>query len=245
MLEVASRRARLEMPGLDVRVDRGAVLDVQHVVALTTGALLLVVAANASENEEQCPSRPTANQLAVQARCPVVALSPTARTRIDSQHHNVVVGWPCERAAHHVLDVAADQAVSRTARLTVVTVLPGAGETGGHTRRRADLESALVEAVAEVERRRPGLVIDLLHPSGSVVGELCKAARQADLLVIGCDQGWQGWRDRQDPVAEVVATMSPAPALLVPGSARTRPDQLGRRVEPVLDPVTEDCVDRL
>ena len=222
--------ARELEPGLEVRIDHAGSAGYRHVVGLSEQADLLVLATAADEPQQPLPAAPLPERLAVHAGCPVVVLSPVA-VQAGTGGHRIVVGWDRGRSGRHALDVAASEAASRSAWLTVVSVPPPVDPEVERTLGAPDHESGLLAAIAEVERAHPRLVVDLLHRKGPVGTELIKAAQGAELLVVGCHHSEQPWSNRPGAVAGSLLRTAPCPLMLVGAAGPPH------RPHPVAEPV--------
>ena len=227
----AAARAREEEPGLGVRVDRSASGGLHHLLALSEGAALVVLGTEAQGLDEPPePSAPLLEQLAVDAGCPVVVLTPQA-LQGPAARHDVVSGWARGRSGRHALVLAASEAAARAAWLSVAAaVLPDDAEVA-RTLDRPGHESELLEAVARAERDHPRLVVDLLHRNGPVGAELARAAERADLLVIACRPSDQPWSNRPGSVAGALLRTAPCPLVLVGPAAHGDHPVSDRRLE--------------
>lgn len=235
----AARRARRQEPAVEVRVDLAEGDELRHAGELSLSAELLVVGVDRNGTDGRT-SRPSAlDRLLGQTGCPVVALS-TRAARDDAAHHDVVVvGWSGDRTARRTLDAAAAEAASRRARLSVLAVLAfDVRETNGPSHERRP-EPELVEAVADAERRHPGLVIDVLHRAGGVFSQLEEAGRHADLLIVGAGLADRRGGDDPGDVVDALARLALCPVLVVPTQAHDLPPTQARDLvrDPASDPL--------
>jgi nucleotide-binding universal stress UspA family protein len=209
-----SREAATEDGQVDVRtavVPAAAVSDALVQLAESAAVLALGIDVYRSRASHGALG-PLEDRVAVHAACPVVLVAPFADVT-PRAGGLVVTGWSPAPAGRLALEVAAVQASLRSARLAVVTVEarehpPGAAE-------RVARESELTSTVVELERRHPGLVIDIRHFSGDVANAIGSTMASADLLVLGCHHSRQPWNIRTGPIAETLARDGRCPVMLV------------------------------
>jgi nucleotide-binding universal stress UspA family protein len=172
------------------------------------------------------PRGPIEDRVAVHALCPVVAVGPFAwlddsRSR-PPQGGRVVLGWSPGVSGRQAMDAAAEEAHLRGARLVVVRAQPhDPSSRAGHPAGPDD-EPTLITAVAEVERRHPGLSIDIRHYSGEAADALSGLVADASLLVLGCHHSRQPASIRTGPVAQALLRDGRCPVMLV-GHRSTAP----------------------
>ena len=95
-------------------------------------------------------------------------------------------------------------------------------------------ESPLINSLAQLEGRYPGLVINISHQTGDVPQALSAMASTSELLVLGCHHSRQPWSIRTGPIAEVVMRTGHCPVMLVGRRARQpaiRSPSASRRTE--------------
>lgn len=217
-LEDVAHGVRRRHPRLDVSTDRSGAPGLRHLVALSERVDLLVVpqADHEPDLDELLTDAlaPLPDRLAVHAGCPV-AVVPAAPPTGRLEHGRVVMGWSPGRSGRVALTVAAEEAVLRGCWLTLVHV---PRPTDPEVRRAlgdVDHETALLRAVAAVERTHRGVVVDLVVRQGDPVQELGLAGSSADLLVLGCHHSRHPWTDRPGQVAAALRRRAPCPVLLV------------------------------
>lgn len=218
------RLAVAQEPGLEVGVDTGTgdgttAPGCSGLVDLSEGAALLVLGSGSVAPPGPGSVATLPERLAVRAGCPVVLLPPRAQRRLLTRP-TVVAGWGPDRSDCRALVVAASEAAARAAWLTVVAALRHEDGRPGPAVDRGGEEASLLAALTEVSRTNPHLVVDLLHRRGPLSEELARAAEQADLLVIGCQDDDLPWSDRPESVAGSLLRAAPCPLMLVGATVR-------------------------
>jgi nucleotide-binding universal stress UspA family protein len=162
---------------------------------------------------------PLEDRVAVHANCPVVAVAPLSFLAPGAREQ-VTVGWTDSRTADLAMAAAAEEAHLRGIALTIVAVPPPFDPQLAGIIDPPNPESALIESVAALESRYPGLVINISHRTGDVSEALSRMAGASELLVLGCHHSRQPWSIRTGPVAEVVMRTGHCPVMLVGRRAR-------------------------
>jgi nucleotide-binding universal stress UspA family protein len=152
------------------------------------------------------------DRVAVHAHCPVVTVSGPA-CEGEAQRY-VAVGWTNDSSSTRVLAAAATVAAARGAELTVV---PDPGPGGAHPARPAT--DALDEAVADMSRHLPALVITIDRRGSDWLETLIEHSARAGLLVIGSHHSDDRWSVRVGTTAGLLLRQASGPVMLIGGSA--------------------------
>ncbi|MFJ3792747.1 universal stress protein [Kitasatospora sp. NPDC090091] len=137
-----------------------------------------------SRLDELLSSYSVAVPLAAQSDCPVVVVRETGHGTTDRPV--VVAGFDASPESRAALDVAADLAARRGARLRVVQVWsPPLLRSGEQERHLAELDRVLAEALAARAADHPAQTLSHETVPGHPVEELAKASEQALAVVVG------------------------------------------------------------
>lgn len=151
-------------------------------------------------------------QVAAYARGPVVIERGHWRPAAGYQPGPVLAGADGSTSARAVLAFAADEAILRQAPLLVVCALADApGVLGGTGQLREDVQGQ----VSALTAKHPDLQIQCQFADGPPQGALLTAAREAQLIVVGC-RGRRGLpRMALGSVAEALLARAPCPVGIV------------------------------
>jgi nucleotide-binding universal stress UspA family protein len=209
-----------DVPIRVLRIESDAISE--RLVELTGSADLLVLGVDPTRTRASHGIRgPLEDRVAVHARCPVVTVAGTLLS-VANVYRRVVVGWTPGHTGHLALTVAADEAALVGAALTVFAAPRPVDESIADYVHHPSPEPALITAVAEIERRHPGLVIDVVHGAGDPASALVDQSARADLLVLGSRHSAQSWSIRSGPVAGTAMRTAHCPVMLVGRLATSR-----------------------
>ncbi len=177
----------------------------EALVNLSLDSLLVVVGSSGIGEATRSMLGSVSHRVAAHASCPVVVVPADGSSVLAGTR--VVVGTSIGRSGEVALRAAADEAARRTAPLHLVTVASGSLQEAAE----------MVElAVKSVHARHPDLPVTSELDSGADASSaLLSAAREADLLVLGCHQSADPWSSRLGPVVTSVLHRSPCPVMLV------------------------------
>jgi nucleotide-binding universal stress UspA family protein len=202
-----------EVPVRRLRITSDSVTE--HLVELSGSADLLVIGVDPTRTRASHGiSGPLEDRVAVHADCPVVTVAGTLAS-VANVYRRVVVGWTPGHTGRLALLAAADEAALAGAALTVFAVPAAVDPAIADVIHHPSPEPALITAVGDVERRHPGLVLDITHGSGDPTSALVDLSARADLLVVGCHHSEQTWNIRSGPVAGTAMRMAHCPVMLV------------------------------
>ena len=226
-LLVSSAKAATELePDVDVRTNLVTGTSVRaELVGLSERAAVLALGIDLTRRRAAYGALgPIEDYVAVHAGCPVVTVAPGSFVAPGARTH-VTVGWTEGHAARLALDAAAEEAHLRGAVLSIVTVPPVRDPQLEGIVPAPDQESALIEAVSDVEGRYPGLPVDITHETGDVTAALRATAPRSELLVLGCHHSTKSWSIWTGPVAEDLIRAGHCPVMLVGRRARHRAER--------------------
>lgn len=156
------------------------------------------------------PPDAPAVQLAARAGCPVLVVR-----REPPVAGPVLVGVDGSASSRTALDFAFDCTARREARLLAVRVVePGRADDG---------DEVLIEAVAEVGRRYPGVAAECHTVRGDPGAVLVEQSRSAQLTLVGA-RGDEPWRGMLGAVSQTLLYHAPSPVIVVRGLTATPPD---------------------
>ena len=223
-LLVSSAKAAAELePDVDVRTDLVIGTSVRaELVRLSERAAVLALGIDLTRRRAAHGALgPIEDYVAVHASCPVVTVAPGSFVAPGARTQ-VTVGWTEGHTARLALDAAAEEAHLRGAVLSIVTVPPVMDPQLEGIVPPPDHESALIDAVGDLEDRYPGLPIDITHETGDVTAALRSMGPRSELLVLGCHHSTKSWSIWTGPVAEDVIRSGHCPVMLVGRRAKQR-----------------------
>ena len=226
LLESSAMAASSLEPDVDVRTDLLIGTSVRaELVALSQRTAVLVLGIDPTRPRWAHGARgPLEDHVAVHAGCPVVTVAPKSFLALGARSQ-ITVGWTGGHAARLALESAAEEAHLRCATLSVLTVPPVADPRVAGIIATPDQESALIDAVGEIEDRYPGLPINITHQAGDVTAALKSMAPLSELLVLGCHHSTESWSIRTGPVAAALIREGHCPVMLVGRLARQRAER--------------------
>jgi nucleotide-binding universal stress UspA family protein len=151
----------------------------------------------------------------------------TRRAHDDLMHHHIISGYDGSKTSRAAVSWAADEAVRRSAGLTVLacyveptmtdfglsSIFPSAINT---INLRIVTQRRLDELAAELAQTHPGLAVNACAVHGRPRRQLVEQAQQADLLVIGSVGSSDNASSSTGSVARAVVRNSPCPVVVVP-----------------------------
>lgn len=178
-------------------------------VELGQSAQLLVVGTRDRSDITTSLLGSVSHRTAAHARCPV-AVVPGRSALPRAGEAPVVLGFSDGPAGRAALEFAADEAARRGASLHIVLAPPV---------QHPNLD--------QVRGRHPDLHVDAVVADDEPAEALLRAARQAQLLVIGCHHSEDPWATRLGPVPAAVLHRAACPVIVV-GAGLRRPVTFGR-----------------
>ena len=202
LLESSATAASELEPDVDVRTELVTGSSVRAALfALSQRATVLALGIDPTRPRWAHGGRgPIEDHVAVHAGCPVVTVAPKSFLAPGARSQ-VTVGWTEGHTARLALDAAAEEAHLRGADLSVLTVPPVQDPQVAGIIPAPNQESALIDAVGEIEDRYPGLPINITHQTDDVSAALKSMAPLSELLVLGCHHSAEPWSIRTGPVA--------------------------------------------
>lgn len=212
---VLARIAREMSPQATVRtaVESGTPADA--LVAAAEHASLVVLGSRGRADMTTSAVGSVAGRVAAHARCPVAVVPQGARF---PRAGRVVVGAANGPAARAALHWGADEA----ARTSSVLVLVHTAQTS-----RPLALDEVVPLAHDVLARHPGLDVTLVVAAGDPSLAVLRAARSADLVVLGCHHRETRFASRLGAAPSAVWPLAPCPVVLVPGTRRHGTDPVG------------------
>jgi nucleotide-binding universal stress UspA family protein len=217
LLLASSAKAAVDLePDIEVRTELVVGTSVRdELVQLTTRCTVLALGIDLTRTRATHGARgPIEDYVAVHAACPVVMVAPASFVAPGARTQ-VTVGWAEGHSARLALDAAAEEARLRGAVLSIVTVPPDRDQRLDGIVPAPDHESALIDAVSQLQDRYPGLPIDITHRTGDVTTALSARSPLSELLVIGSHHSQKPWSIRTGPVAEALMRDGHCPVMLV------------------------------
>jgi nucleotide-binding universal stress UspA family protein len=233
MLALSAKAAVELEPDIDVRTELVTGSSVRtELVQLTQRCTVLAMGIDLTRSRATHGARgPIEDYVAVHADCPVVMVAPASFVAPGARTQ-VTVGWSEGYNARLALAAAAEEAHLRGAVLSVVSVPPVIDPRLVGIVPTPDHESALIDAVSDLEHRYPGLQIDIAHRTGDVRAALSAMSALSELFVLGSHHSSKPWSIRTGPVAEALMRDGHCPVMLVGRRAKQRGGQ------PAAKPVT-------
>ena len=234
LLLASSAMAAVDLePDIEVRTELVTGSSVRaELVQLTQRCMVLALGIDLTRSRATHGARgPIEDYVAVHADCPVVMVAPASFVAPGARTQ-VTVGWSEGHNARLALAAAAEEAHLRGAVLSVVSVPPVSDPRLDGIVPAPDHESALIDAVGELEDRYPGLPIDITHRTGDVTAALSAMSALSELFVLGSHHSSKPWSIRTGPVAEALMRDGHCPVMLVGRRARHQAEL------PTAEPVT-------
>ena len=234
LLLASTAKAAVELePEIDVRTELVVGTSVRaELVQLTKRCTVLALGIDLTRSRATHGARgPIEDYVAVHADCPVVMVAPGSFVAPGARTQ-VTVGWSEGYNARLALEAAAEEAHLRGAVLSVVSVPPVPDPRLAGIVPTPDDESALIDAVGDLEDRYPGLPIDITHRSGDVTAALSAISAVSELFVLGSHHSEKPWSIRTGAVAGTLMREGHCPVMLVGRRAKQR------RERPTAQPVT-------
>jgi nucleotide-binding universal stress UspA family protein len=233
LLLASSAKAAVDLePDIEVRTELVTGSSVRaELVQLTQRCVVLAMGIDLTRSRATHGVRgPIEDYVAVHADCPVVVVAPASFVAPGARTQ-VTVGWSEGYNARLALAAAAEEAHLRGAVLAVVSVPPVRDPRLEGIVPAPDHESALIDAVGDLEDRYPGLRIDIAHRTGDVTAALSAMSAISELFVLGSHHDSRRWSIRTGPVAEALMRDGHCPVMLV-----------GRRAKPHSEPPTAEPI---
>ncbi len=221
LLASSAEAARQLEPEIDIRTDLLTGTSIRaELVAVSQRAAVLAIGIDPTQPRWAHGARgPIEDHVAVHAGCPVVTVAPKAFL-VPGARSQTTVGWTEGHTARLALEAAAEEAHLRSAALTILTVPPVPDPQVAGIIASPDQESALIDAVGEIEDRYPGMPINIIHQTDDVTTALRSMAPLSELLVLGCHHSSEPWSIRTGPVAAALMRDGHCPVMLVGRLAR-------------------------
>lgn len=181
----------------------------EALVNLSLDSALVVVGSSGIGEATRSMLGSVSHRVAAHASCPVVVVPADGSPELATTRR-VVAGVAAGRSGEVAVAAAADEAARRGAELHLVAVSGGLGST-------LTPAAETVDAAARpVQSDHPGLSVTTEVESGpDPATALLAAAREADLLVLGCHHSADPWSSRLGPVVTMLLHRSPCPVMLV------------------------------
>ena len=188
-------------------------------IELGTANTLLVVGNNGEGRLLAALVRSVSHRVAAHAGCPVVVIP--HRERVLAAQRQVVVGVITPLAGHETLRFGFQEAAERKAELVAVCaygtfsrtardpILKQLSDVREHERQE------LLDSLARLQAEFPTVQVEARLVDEPIIGALCLAATNADLLIVGCRYDDAHRRSRLGPVAAELLHSSPCPVGVV------------------------------
>jgi nucleotide-binding universal stress UspA family protein len=188
-------------------------------IELGTAQSLLVVGSNGERRLLAAFVGSVGHRVAAHAGCPVVVIP--HRERALSAHRQIVVGVITPLAGHETLRFGFEEASQRGADLVAVCaygtfsrsardpILRQLSEVREHE------EQELLDTLAHLQDEFPTVPVQAKLVDEPIVGALCLAATNAELLIVGCRHDDAHRASRLGPVAAELLRSSPCPVAIV------------------------------
>jgi nucleotide-binding universal stress UspA family protein len=186
---------------------------------LGTPQTLLVVGTNGERRLMAALVGSVSHRVAAHAGCPVVVIPPGGR--VLSAHRRVVVGVIAPFAGHETLRFGFQEASQRNADLVAVCaygtfsrsardpILKQLSEVREHE------QQELLDTLAHLQDEFPTVAVQARLVDEPIVDALCRAATDADLLIVGCRHDDAHRASRLGPVAAALLHSAPCPVAVV------------------------------
>jgi nucleotide-binding universal stress UspA family protein len=218
-----TRLGRESGPGVRVRaeVHEGAPADT--LIAAAGTASLVVLGSRGRADMTASALGSVANRVAVHSPCPVVVVhagyAGPASTAPRAGRVVVGVTGTADRAAARW---AAEQAARTGASLTLVCA---------HDSSRARALDAVIPLAREAAEGPDGVDLEIVASTADPAVAVLRAARRADLLVLGCHHRTSHFASRLGSVPTAVWPMARCPVVLVPSSTADAPPDPGEYID--------------
>lgn len=156
------------------------------------------------------------DRVAAHAQCPV-AIVPSTRARVESAR--VVVGVAASCSGRLALEFALDEARLRGATLVAVSAMRDPQTAPDPTSvldvRALQSGTVLLDELESVAAAYPDVIIEPTLADTDPATALLDAARDAQLVVVGCHHSDDRWSTRLGPVPSTIAHRAPCPVVVV------------------------------
>ncbi len=161
-------------------------------------------------------------RVAAHSHCPVAVVPEQPRLRVQAPAPRIVVGISSARSGRFALEFAIDEARRRNATLVAVRAwgepddsLLAELDATVADRWKARAGEHLHADLAALTTEYPDVTIEPVLASVEPAQALLRAARDAQLVIIGCHHSDDRWSTRLGPVPSAILHRSPCPVIVV------------------------------